>query len=105
VRHAALHLHTELRHVGELDGVVLARPDRLGQVLADLVRVDVEGGRELDVAHVVAAQVHVHEARHALGRVRILVVLHALHERRGAVADAHDRYPYLLGLVARSAVG
>jgi len=35
-----------------------------GQVLADLVLVDVEGGHELDVADVVAAQVDVHEPRH-----------------------------------------
>jgi hypothetical protein len=32
-------------------------PDGLAQVLADLVGDHVEGGRELDVAHVVAAQV------------------------------------------------
>ena len=56
--------HVELRHVGELDRVVLARPDRLGQVLADLVGVDVEGRRELDVTDVVAAEVDVHETRH-----------------------------------------
>ena len=49
--------------VGELQRVVLAREDRLGEVLADLVGVDVEGGAELDVAHVVAAEVDVHQAR------------------------------------------
>ena len=48
-------------HVAELEGVVLPLPDRLGQVLADLVGVDVECGRELDVTDVVAAEVHVHE--------------------------------------------
>ena len=41
--------------------VVRVRPDRLGEVLADLARDDVEGGRELDVADVVAAEVDVHE--------------------------------------------
>src|SRR2546422_7029561 len=38
-----------------------SRPDRLGQVLADFVRRDVECGGELDVADVVPAEVHVHE--------------------------------------------
>src|SRR3954469_16412997 len=47
VGHAAVHRHADVRHVGELDRVVLPRPDRLGEVLADLVRVDVEGGGEL----------------------------------------------------------
>ena len=34
--------------------------------LPTLVDVDVEGGRELDVAHVVAAEVDVHQPRDAL---------------------------------------
>jgi hypothetical protein len=43
--------------VGEADGVVLPGEDGLAEVEADLGRVDVEGGDELDVAHVVAAEV------------------------------------------------
>ena len=38
VRHAALDLDAEVRHVGELDRVVRAAEDRFAQVLADLVR-------------------------------------------------------------------
>ena len=89
-------LTPELGHVGELDRVVLARPDRLGEVLADLLGVDVEGGDELDVADVVAAEVDVHQAGHFLGRVGVLVVLDALDEGVGAVADADDRDADLL---------
>ena len=96
VGHAALDLDPELRHVGELDRVVLARPDRLGEVLADLLGVDVEGGDELDVADVVAAEVDVHQARNFLGGVGVLVVLDALDEGVGAVADADDRDADLL---------
>ena len=104
--HAALDGDVQVRDVflDELDRVVLARPDRLGEVLADLVGVDVECGRELDVADVVAAEVDVHEAGHALVRVGVLVVLDALHEGVGAVADADDGDPDLLVLVAASAV-
>ena len=91
VGHAALDLDPELGDVGELDRVVLARPDRLGEVLADLLGVDVEGGDELDVADVVAAEVDVHQARDLLGGVGVLVVLDALDEGVGAVADADDR--------------
>jgi hypothetical protein len=104
MRHAAVDGHVELRHVGELHRVVLARPDRLGQVFADLVLIDVERRRELDVGDVVSADVHVHEARNRLVGVRVLVVLDALHEGRCAVAHAHNRHPDLLGLVARGAV-
>ena len=105
VGHPALHLDAELRHlVGELQRVVLPGEDRLGQVLADLVGVDVECGRELDVADVVAAEVDVHQSGHDLARVGVAVVLDALHERVRAVADADDRDADLVFLVARSAV-
>ena len=63
VRHPAADGDAGLRDVGELDRVVRVRPDRLGEVLADLVGGDVEGGGELDVADVVAAEVDVHQAR------------------------------------------
>ena len=81
----------DVRHVGELDRVVLPRPDRLGEVFADLLLVDVEGGDEFDVADVVAAEFDVHQAGDFLGRVGVLVVLDALDEGVGAVADPDDR--------------
>ena len=77
--------------VGELDRVVRVRPDRVGEILADLVLRDVERGDELDVADVVAAEVHVHEAGDELVVGRVLVVLDSLEERVGAVADADER--------------
>jgi hypothetical protein len=105
--HAALDGDAQVRDVllDELDRVVLAGPDRLGEVLADLVGVDVEGGRELDVPDVVAAEVHVHEAGDGLRGVGVAVVVDALHERVGAVADADDGDAHLLVLVPASAVG
>ena len=93
--HAPMHRHSERRHLGELDRVVRARPDRLREVLADLLRVDVERGDELDVAHVIAAEVDVHQAGDLLGGIGVPVVGDALDEGVGAVADADDRDPDL----------
>ncbi len=56
------------------------------------LRVDVERGDELDVADVVVAELHVHQAGDLGGRVGVLVVLDALDQRRRTVADADDRY-------------
>ena len=70
--------------------LLLAGEDRLGEVEADLLGVDVEGRDELDVADVVAAERDVHEARHRLARVGVAVVLDPLEERAGAVADSGD---------------
>ncbi len=108
VGHAAVDGDPGLRHVGELDRVVRMRPDRVGEVLADLVRRHVERRRELDVGDVVAAEVHVHQARDELVVRRVLVVVHALDERVGAVADADDRDANLVlgpGLAVLRAVG
>ena len=76
-------------------GVVRLGVDRLGQVLADLVLVDVEGGHELDVADVVAAEVDVHQARDEVVLLGVLVVVAALDEAARAVADADDGDPDL----------
>ena len=103
--HPALNLDPELGHVGELDRVVLARPNRLGQILPDLGRVDVEGRGEDDVTNLIAAEVDVHEPRHELLRVGALVELDTLHERRGAVAHADDRYPHLVLLTEQAPAG
>ena len=102
--HAAVDGHVQVWHVGELDGVVLAGPDRLGEVLADLVLVDVERGAELDVAHVVAAEVNVHQAGHGGVGIGVLVVLDSLDQGGGTVADADDGHAHLVALVARAAV-
>ena len=107
VGHAAMDLDPEVRDIRELVGVVLTREDRRREILPDLLLVDVERGGELDVADVVPAEVHVHQAGHLLGRVRILVVLDALHERARAVADTDYRDANLLvtSAVAPGAVG
>ena len=63
VGHAALDVDAQVLDLLEDVRVVRLRVDRLGQVLADLVLVDVEGRDELDVADVIAAEVDVHQAR------------------------------------------
>ncbi|MGZ4648253.1 MAG: hypothetical protein ACXVYC_18240, partial [Blastococcus sp.] len=79
---AALHGHAEGGHVADLDGVVLAGDDGLGQVAADLLGIDVEGGDELHVGDVVRAEPDVHQTGHGRGLVGIAVVVHALDQRR-----------------------
>ena len=66
---------------------------RLGGVEPDLLGVDVEGGDELDVTDVVAAEDDVHETGDPVGRIGVLVVGEPLHQRAGAVAHAGDGEP------------
>ena len=96
VRHAAMDLDAEIGHVGELDGVVLTAADGFAEIFADLFDVDIEGGGELDVADVIAAEIDVHQARHELVVRGILVILDALNERRGAVTDADNGDAHLI---------
>jgi hypothetical protein len=79
-RGPALDEHPGRRDIADLDGVVLTGDDRLGDVAADLLGVDVERGDELDVRDVVVAERDVHETRDAVVRVGVPVVLHALHQ-------------------------
>src|SRR5436305_14407512 len=80
------------------------RPHRVGEVDADLALDHVERGCELDVADVVAAEVHVHQARDELVVRRVLVVLAALQQRVRAVADADQRNANLAVAAAPLAV-
>ena len=93
-RRAALDRDAGRRHVGDLDRVVLAAADRVGEVEADLLRIDVERGDELDVLDVVVTELDVHQTGHVAGRISVLVVLDALDQGRGAVAHAHNCHAY-----------
>src|SRR5262245_47872317 len=65
--------------------------DGLPEIDPDLRGVDVERGHELDVAHVVAAEDHVHQPGDVVGGIGVAVVLDALDETARAVPDAGDR--------------
>ena len=93
--HASFDPDAEMRHVGELDRVVVAGEDGVGEILADLVLVDVERGRKFDIANVVTAQVHVHQTRDRCSGFGVAIELDALHQRRRAVAHSQDRNSYL----------
>ena len=108
--HAALHGDAEVRDVGELHRVVRGLKDGLGEVPIDLARIDVEGGGELDVAHVVRRESWMHEPGDEAVLRSVAVIVHALHERGCAVADADDRHANgchgaLLGSCRRFAPG
>src|SRR5699024_8795357 len=77
--------------IAEFDGVVLTGRDRLGDVDADLLAVDIEGGNEIDVTDVIIPELHVHETRNFRPRGHIPVVLNTLDQGRGAVAQSGNR--------------
>ncbi len=78
------------RDVGDLDGAVLGRLDGVGEVGAHLGGINVEGGDELHVGDVVVTELDVHQARHLLLGGGVLVELHTLDQRCGAVAHTDD---------------
>ena len=88
---SALDLDAEVRDICDLDRLVLAGVQRLGDILADLVRVDVETSDDLDVRDVVVAEDGVHQARDFSIRGGVLIKLKALNQGGGAVAEADDR--------------
>ena len=76
--HAPMDGDTEVGDLGEAHRIVRLAQDGLGQVEADLAGIDVEGGGELDVAHVIAVHPRPHEARDEPVIGRVPVILDAL---------------------------
>ena len=91
MRHAPMDGDAEVRDLGEAHRVVRLAQDGFGQVEADLAGIDVEGGGELDVAHVIAVDPRPHEAGDEPVIGRVAVVLDALDQCGCAVADPDDR--------------
>ena len=89
-RRAALDVDAQIGDVREADRIVRRSEDGLGDVLADLVGVDVERRDDFDIADVVATEFDMHQARHQVFGVGIAVKLQALDQRTGTVAHTGD---------------
>ena len=92
-----MYRHTQLADLGEGDGVVLTAEDGLAEIVTDLLTVDVECRGKLDVADVVPAQIHMHQARDEVIAVGVAIKLHALDQGGSTVAYADDGDANLLG--------
>ncbi len=88
--HSANHFHAEVGDIHELVGVVGPGENRLTEVLPHLVRIDVDGGRELDVPNVIPPDSCVHETGNELIFCRVPIEMHTLNKRRRAVPHADD---------------
>ena len=75
--------------------VVRRRENRIGDIPANFRFVDVEGGTQFDVPNMVAAEFHIHKARHRHVAARLGVMREPLNEGRGTIADAHNADPEL----------
>jgi hypothetical protein len=91
VGHTPLNRHPQTGDLREANRVVGLRRDGRAQVQADLVGVDVEGGDELDIADMIAAQPRAHEARDEAVVGHTLVVVDTLHQSGCAVTDSDHR--------------
>ena len=49
-------------------------------------------GSEVDIGNMIACQTDVHQTRNEFVRAGVLVVVNALNQRRGAIADSYDGY-------------
>ena len=87
---AALNGHAGFWHVAQFDGVVFGGFNRVSEVEADFLCVDIECRNELHIVDVVVAELHVHQTWDGLVCGGVFVVFNALHERGRTIADAHD---------------
>ena len=88
--HAPVDVDPHVGDIGKLQRVVWLGENRLGEILPNLVLVDVEGGDHVDVLDAVVPDLGVHEAGNLLVLRHLDVFVQALHERRGAVSDPNN---------------
>src|SRR5439155_23724054 len=78
---------------GEALGIVWRGRDRFGEIASDLSLGDIEGGDELDMPDMVAAEVEVQNPGNRKAAGRVAIKFDALHQRRRAVPDPDQRDP------------
>ena len=78
---AALNDDAGSRDIADLDRVVLGGTYGVGEVESDLLGIDIKGRDKLDIAHVVRAELHMHEPGYEPCRIGILGVLDPLNQR------------------------
>src|SRR5690349_21981082 len=86
----ALHDHAGRLDVAETMRVVRAGPDRIGDIVSDLARVNVEGRGNLNVADMVTADISVHQPGNRLVRIGVPIVGQPLDERTRAIANSDN---------------
>ena len=94
--HAPVDSYVHVRDFGEFNGVVGVCPDGFAQIFADFAFDNIESGRELNIANVVAAKVDVHQPRYFVVFIGIAVIMDTLHQRIGTVAYANNGDTYFV---------
>src|SRR5581483_7822718 len=94
--HAAIDLCPQLRHLGETIGIVRGCKNGLADILSHLTGIYIESCGKLYVPNMIAAQIHMHQARHKFVWLRLPVILDALYKGACAVAYTYHRYAYFL---------
>ncbi len=88
--HTAINWHVKVWNRREFVGVVRVSSDRFTQIQTHFGIHDIECSRKLDVVHMVAPQVDMHQAGNAVVFLRVAVEMHTLDQRRGAVPNANN---------------
>jgi len=96
--HTADNRYVLLGNVAEFVGIVGVRENSLREVFADLGVDHVDGRGEFYIIDVISAEVDMHQTGDAVGVFGVLVELHALNERRGAVTYAYNSNTYFFTL-------
>jgi hypothetical protein len=89
--HTTNYRYIQVGYVEELEGIVRVGVDGLRKILSDLRVHDIDRCAEFNIAHMVSAQIYMHQTRDSVCFGGIAVEMDTLHQRRGTVANANDR--------------
>jgi hypothetical protein len=76
--HTSLNSDTGGGYLAKLKGVIGWAKNGVSQVIAYLVLIDIEGGDEIDIAHMISAQINMHKTGHKFRFLRLTVIVNTL---------------------------
>src|SRR5258708_7527094 len=88
--HAPVDLRAQLRDIAKAIRIIWGCVNGFAEIFAHLIMVNIKGRGELNIANVISAQVHMHQAWDEIARFRFTIVMYALYQRTGTVTYAYN---------------
>src|SRR5437667_10922646 len=94
--HTTMDFDAQVGNIGKTVGIIGRSMDGLAEVLADFIAIYIKCCGKLDIFDMISAKIHMHQSWHEIIRLRIAVIMDALHEGTGAVSYANNSNAYFL---------
>src|SRR5437762_1859078 len=88
--------HPHMGNISKTVGVIRLSIDSLTEILSHFVSIYIKSCSKLNIFDMISAKIHMHQSWHEIIRLRIPVIVDALHEGTGTVSDTDNGNAYFL---------